>query len=135
MISYQHTEFRGEDESVTNNLLGFVYDIPYFGACGIFPPLHIANNVFLSGGGDGGMGPGAISKPFQIMENDYHELVRVVKMTDPHQLKGRARFIDVQFQFDSDFDHIHDHMEWVAAVCDKHREAYQKRKKIVNRDT
>jgi hypothetical protein len=29
-------------------LLMLVYDIPYFPACGVFPPLHILNQVFFT---------------------------------------------------------------------------------------
>ncbi len=124
-ISYQRTEFHRKNKLVENPLLGFVYAIPYFGACGIFPPLHIANHIFLSGGGDGGMGPGAIWEPFKITKKEYQELVGVVKSTPPRLLKGQARYIDLPFQFDTEFDYIKDRMDWIAAVCDKLREEYQ----------
>ena len=59
-ISYVWKEFHRNDEKVVNTLLAFIYDIPYSGACEIFPPLHILNQIFRDGEGDGVMRPGAI---------------------------------------------------------------------------
>jgi hypothetical protein len=127
IIKYERTEFHGDDELIENELLAFVYDIPYFGACGIFPPIHIINSIFLSGGGDGGMSPGAIWSPFEITVEEYDELVEAVKKTPASHLSSKARNCDIQFEFDSEFDNITDRFEWLTEVCNKHRENFHKR--------
>jgi len=49
-VRYERYEHRGGENSIhTGTLLTFVYDIPYFDACGEFPPLRIANQILLSG--------------------------------------------------------------------------------------
>lgn len=101
----------------------FVYDIPYFGACGIFPPLHICNQWFLSGGGDGGMSPGASWEPFEISQEEYYELVAVIKNQDPKTISNEARFTAIKFKFDTSFNAIEERFEWLSKVCEKHREA------------
>ncbi|WP_155313727.1 hypothetical protein [Desulfosarcina ovata] len=126
-IKYDRTEFHAGDESVENDLLSFVYDIPYFGACGIFPPIHIVNTIFLEGGGDGGMSPGAIWTPFEITEKEYEELVEAVKNTPLTNLEGKARYCEIQFEFDPEFDHIIDQFDWLQEVCKKHRENFHKK--------
>src|SRR6516164_9115535 len=53
-----------EPKVMENTLLAFVYDIPYFAACAVFPPFHLLNQILLCGGSDGGMSPGATWKSF-----------------------------------------------------------------------
>jgi hypothetical protein len=100
----------------------FIYDIPYFPACGIFPPLHIINQVFSSGGGDGGMSPGASWEPFTISEEEYTVLKKTVANTSISEIEPYARYAHVQMKFDAEFDSIGDRFEWMRAVCEKHRE-------------
>jgi hypothetical protein len=130
-VSYIRTEFHQEDINIDNTLLAFVYDVPYFGACGIFPPFHILNEIFLSGGGNGGMSPGAIWQPFGITEEEYLELKNAVLSIEPMDLRDLARYCDIQFEFDPEFDNIQDRRKWTVATCEKHRESYHK--KIKNR--
>jgi hypothetical protein len=108
------------------SLIVLVYDIPYFGACGIFPPLHVCNWYFSSGGGDGGMSPGASWEPFEISADEYAELVEAVRTLDPGTIADQARYTSGKFAFDDAFDGIADPLEWYKAVCDKHREAYHR---------
>lgn len=123
-ISYLRTEFHANDQKVENDLLAFVYDIPHLGACGIFPPLHILNEILRSGGGDGGMSPGAIWTPFEITEEEYEELTNEIGSTKPEELKHLARYCNIQFEFDPDFNSVKDRFKWMEAVCEKHRESY-----------
>lgn len=104
----------------------FVYDIPYFAACGIFPPFHIANEIFASGGSDGGMSPGATWQPFTVSRYDYNALVEHLRSVDLASLKGKVRYTVMQFGFDSQLDDIQDRQAWVEAVCAKHGEAYHR---------
>lgn len=126
-IKYKRTEFHGDDEPVENDLLCFIYDIPYLGACGIFPPIHILNEILSSGGGDGGMGPGAAWEPFRITDKEYSELKQVLINTPLEFIRNKVRYGDAQFEFDSEFDSLQDQMEWLQNVCNKHRESYHRR--------
>jgi hypothetical protein len=124
-IRYERIEFHGDIEVVENNLLCFIYDIPYIGACGIFPPLHICNEIFSKGGGTGGMGPGATWEPFIITEEEYNELKKKIITTPLELIKNTARYCEVQFEFDVDFDNIRDMSKWLRMVCNKHCESYR----------
>ena len=125
VIKYAREEFHGEDEACEGTLLTFVYDIPYFSACGVFPPLHIVNEVFASGRSGGGMSPGASWEPFTISEEEYHALVKAVREAPVSELKPYARYADLQMKFDHEFDSIGDRMAWMKTVCDKHRDGWQ----------
>ena len=126
-INYRRHEFRHYPEKRTADLFTLVYDIPYFGACGIFPPLHIINEIFASGGSDGGMSPGAIWQPFTIDEPEYNELVTQVKTVVPKMLGDQARYNQIPFEFDQSFDYITSWSAWLSAVCNKHRLAYHQK--------
>lgn len=130
-LSYVRHEFHYEPEPARGNLLSLVYDIPYFGACGVFPPFHIANQTFASGGGDGGMSPGASWEPFQLTKDTYGKLVNLVKNTPPQTLKGKSRYYHIQFIEDSSFDKIQELFEWQEAVCNKHREWYHEQNRKI----
>ncbi|WP_223671202.1 hypothetical protein [Kangiella shandongensis] len=123
-ISYTRHEFHHEPEKVQGDLLTLVYDIPYLGACGVFPPLHIANITFSSGGGDAGMSPGASWEPFTLSEKQYKQLLERVLNESPEALKDKARFYHIPFITEPSFDHIQDREEWLKVVCKKHRKRY-----------
>jgi hypothetical protein len=103
-----------------------VYDIPYFGPCGIFPPFHIINQYFASGGSQGGMSPGATWEPFEISELEYLDLVATIMELDPALLGDSARYTEVKFRIDHSFDVIQDRIEWLQGVCEKHRKRNQR---------
>lgn len=123
-IHYVRYEFLHPPEPTSASLLIMVYDIPYFGACGVFPPYPIINQIFAEGGSDGGMSPGATWDPFQINQETYQALLNQVRHTDPQSLKGLARYCFIQFWEDPSFDYIQDRMTWLARACKKHRERY-----------
>ncbi len=134
IIHYERHEFHYPDpEPRTAALSVFVYDIPYFGACGIFPPFQIASQVFSSGGSQGGMSPGATWQPFSISQEEYNDLVERVRRTDPTSLKGKARYTMLKFGFDSQFDGIQDRFSWLTAVCEKHRDEYHRANRELSR--
>jgi hypothetical protein len=108
----------------TGTLLTFIYDIPYFAACGICPPFHIMNQAFSSGGDQGGMGSGTTWKPFTISIEEYAALVEAIKGTPLSEIASGVDFNFSPMKFDSLFDHIQDRTAWFAAVCAKHRESY-----------
>ena len=113
-----------DPEKVSGDLLNLVYEIPYFGACGIFPPYHLINIWFKSGGGDGGMSPGASWEPFEVDEDTYSKLTNKIKSTDPEILLRANESFFIKFDFDTSFDHITERELWVTNVCKKHRENY-----------
>ncbi len=74
------------------------------------------------------MGPGAIWTPFEITKDEYAELVKGVVSIHPEKFSNNARYCKIQFEFDSTFDDIANHLDWLKAVCQKHRENYHRRK-------
>lgn len=126
IIRYERHEFHYDPEDRQAPLYAFVYDIPYFGVCSIFPPFHIANQYFASGGSQGGMSPGATWEPFEISESEYQDLVATIKELDPATLGDTARYTEVKFAFDHSFDHIQDLFEWIQAVGQEHRKGSAK---------
>jgi hypothetical protein len=120
IIKYQRHEFHYEPEDREAPLSVLVYDIPYFGPCGIFPPFHIINQYLASGGSQGGMSPGATWEPFEISEMEYLDLVSTIMEVDPELLGDTARYTEVRFRIDHSFDHMQDRLEWLQAVCEKH---------------
>jgi hypothetical protein len=124
---YEYTSARVGDENTvhTGSLLTFVHDIPYFDACGVFPPLHVANQIFSRGQAGGGMSPGTEWKPFTISEHEYEMLVQAVKLTPISEIKPHARYAFLPLKFDHTFDDISDWRDWLVAVCKKHRNEWQ----------
>lgn len=126
-IEYERHEFHGVPERRSAELSVLVYDIPYFGACGIFPPLHIANEIFRSGGSEGGMSPGATWQPFEISSEEYESLILVIESLDPKSLGDQARYARVKYEFDKSFDQIQSWESWLLSICEKHRDSYHRR--------
>ncbi|HTT23322.1 MAG TPA: hypothetical protein VMG82_30625 [Candidatus Sulfotelmatobacter sp.] len=130
-ITYTRYEFTAaqadeEDTVHTSDLLTFVYDIPYFGACGIFPPRHVANEMFQRGTIGGGMGPGTSWEPFTVSEDEYAALVEAIQETPVDTIKPHARYAFVKFKFDASLDGIDSWYAWVSACCKKHRESWHR---------
>ena len=125
-IEYYRHEFHGDPEKVTGDMLSFVYDVPYLPACEVFPPLHILNRILIEGGGDGGMSPGASWEPFELTEEEYSELWSEIDKTDVSSLSDKARYAEVKFIRDPEFDNITDRFEWMEKVCEKHRDRYMR---------
>jgi hypothetical protein len=128
IINYLRHEFTWpEPEARSAPLYIFVYDIPYFGACGIFPPLHIINQCFSAGGSQGGMSPGATWPPFHVSHAEYFELREAVEGIDPRSFVAEARYTHMKFHFDPEFDSVMERGSWFEQVCAKHRSAYHQR--------
>jgi hypothetical protein len=123
-VQYVRHEFHCDPEPREGTLLAFVYDIPYFGACGVFPPFNIVNQVFSRGGNTGGMSPGATWQPFTISREEYDELIADLEKTPVSEIRPNARYADLPLKIDREFDHIQDRIEWVKAVCAKHRDGW-----------
>jgi hypothetical protein len=126
-IKYERTEYRHEPEKREAPLATFIYDVPYFGACGIFPPYTVINQYFAQGGFNGGMGPGAKWAPFKISKEEYDQLRQEVETIIPQTLGDQARYTRVKFEFDPSFDQISDLYAWMEAVCKKHRNEFHRK--------
>ena len=125
-ISYVRHEFPGRSSNREGSLLVLVYDIPYFGACGVFPPFHLLNQFLLTGGSQGGMSPGATWQPFSLSEQEYQDLAAAVRAVSPKTLLRKARYAQLSYKFDPSFDHHRDYFEWMSDVCAQHRNAWQR---------
>lgn len=112
---------------VSGTLVRLVYDIPYFGACGVFPPLHVANQWFAHGGGDAGMNPGASWEPFRVSRETYRQLSNEIENTDPADFHDASEIFRIKFIFDTSFDQVQDRFAWARAVCRKHRASFLER--------
>ena len=124
ILRYKRHEFRHQPKWQKGTLLTFVYDIPYFPPCGIFPPLHILNQILSDGGGDGGMSPGASWEPFTLEIDEYESLVEAIKTTPIIDIEPHARYAHVPLKFDSSFDQLTSRWDWMKAVCEKHRDSW-----------
>ena len=126
-LAWERHEYFYDPEPRVGSLLWLVFDVPYFDACGIFPPFHIANQIFGSGGSEGGMGPGATWEPFSLLEDEYQALVDAVLSTPAAEIAPHARYAMRPKALDPSFDHIQDRLTWMKAVCDKHRTAWHEK--------
>lgn len=125
-VKYVRYEFHSDPEPCEGTLLTFIYDIPYFSGCGVLPPYHILNQILAGGGTTGGMSPGATWKPFTISREKYDELVVAVRNTPISKICSHARYAQVPMRVDPEFDHIQDRIEWLKAVCAKHRDRWHR---------
>lgn len=135
-----------DPEPFENSLLAFIYDIPDFGACGVFPPFQLLNQFLLRGRFGGGMSPGAAWDPFTLSLDEYNQLVEAVRTVPPESLRDRARYAHLPFTFDPAFDgdpsaypthspperwhrfippDLKAYVTWSSAVCAKHRDRWR----------
>jgi hypothetical protein len=91
--------------------------------------LHVLNELLSSGGGDGGMSPGASWTPFEISGSDYAALIPRVLNPERSRLAALARYHDQEWSLDPELDHHTDYVAWRQAACEKHRSAYDAKRK------
>lgn len=123
-VTYERYEYLGQNTVHNGTLLTFIYDVPHFDACGIFPPYHIANQIFIRGTAGGGLSPGATWEPFAISEEEYAALVESVQQTHISEIKPHARYAFVPMKLDTSLDGIEERRDWFRAACQKHRAAW-----------
>lgn len=128
-IEYKRHEFHANPQNRRADLRTFIYDIPYFPPCGIFPPLHLLNQVLEKGGGDGGMSPGTSWKSFSINDAEYAELIEAILGTPLEYVAPQARYAHMKPRIDRTFDDIQDYTDWMFAVCEEHRDSWQNKLK------
>lgn len=130
-IDYIRHEPFFDPEPANGNLIQLVYDIPYFSACGVFPPFHVFNQIMSDGGGDGGMSPGASWKPFKLDKENYDILLNTVRETNPKTLAGKSRYYHIKFIEAPEFNHIDDRWIWLEQTCNKYREWYHEQNRNI----
>jgi hypothetical protein len=123
-LAYTRHEPGDKPRRLKRSLLEFVYDVPHLAPCGVFPPLHILNDLLRTGGGDAGMSPGASWEPFELDAGEYEALAKAVLDTSPTTFGSSPRFAQVQLMFDHDFDYIVDRMVWNRAVSEAHQQQW-----------
>jgi hypothetical protein len=124
-VQYVHTFIHSDGEPREGSLLTFVYDIPYFPPCGVFPPFHLLNQQLSSGGSDGGMSPGAIWEPFTITSEEYTQLVEAIESTPLDVIKPHAHYAIAKPIFDHELDGLQDYFTWLMAAGAKHGVRYR----------
>ena len=129
-VQYVHTFLHGDDEPREGSLLTFMYDIPYFPPCGVFPPFHILNQQLSSGGSDGGMSPGAIWEPFTITSEEYTKLVEAIESTPLDVIKPHAHYAIAKPIFDHELDGLQDYFTWLMAAGAKHGARYREEARV-----
>ena len=127
IVRYTRHEPHGLPEQREAPLSVFVYDVPYLPASGLLPPLHLLSPLLMSGGSEGGMGPGATWEPFNLSISEYEELVASLATQSASEVSQRARYAEVPLAVDPSFDHINDRFAWAKAVMEAHGERYRLR--------
>ncbi len=124
-VQYFREEIHHDLEPRESSLLSFVYDIPYFPPCGVFPPFVLLNQFLALGSCGGGMSPGTSWEPFSVSEEEYAELVQALETTALPQIKPHARYAWVRPILDPSLDHVDLYLVWALAVGLKHREVWK----------
>jgi len=89
--------------------------------CGFIPPFRVVASVFRSGGGNAGMSPGCIWKPFELDEDCYWEAVQQLEQFTPEDLKSRHRDPQIVGEIRPDYaaPDTDDYFVWLNSL--KHR--------------
>lgn len=123
IIEYIALDCHGPDFPGKLPLEAFVFEVPHFGACGVFPPLKVLNQMFDLGTMGGGMSPGARWSPFSISEDEYQELLGMV-LEPPSESSICTRRPWQCFIVDNDFDVYTTLDAWRTAACGRYRERW-----------
>jgi len=105
-------------------LAEFLLDVPYLMEhTGVIPPINVLNELLLSGGDSGGMGPGTTWKPFEISSEEHKELVDFYSSADLDALKKTHALIKFdEFVINTELSLLDSYGVWL-------RESFAKYKK------
>jgi hypothetical protein len=120
LIKYQRHEFRYPTEPREAPLWAFFFDVPYLLVFGVFPPRRVLNSHLRSGGGDGGMSPGASWQPFELTEDGYNSVLPLVLKPDHARLRTLVRYPLDEVTLDPEFDGCKDLPGWLGALRGKY---------------
>lgn len=122
VVKYTRLDDRGPASSVEAPLWGFLLDVPYLGAAGIFPPLHLLNQVLMAGGKK--WVTGATWEPFQITAEEYKEAIPNILVPPSALLERYSRTPWQVFELDPDLDDCADYESWLKKAMQKHGQAW-----------
>lgn len=116
-----HWSYLGPPIKRRELLVDFVLDVLYlFGSNGFVPPLRVLNEVLLSGGNSGGMGPGTTWRPFWITEREYAELVDALLKLDVEAARKTHPYVYFQRAVvDEELSTTNTYIEWVTKCAEK----------------
>ena len=123
-IEYVQTDKFYAPKPVETDLLTFIYDVPTLPACGVLPPRHILNQALQTGGNLKTKSQDSSWKPFEITSQDYEKLVQQLNVTNPGDLRPKARFTEVKLERDVALDNYKSSDSWTKAACRKHKSKY-----------
>jgi len=126
-VSYQrHDPFREFPEHRNELLAYFLLDVPYLLYFGVIPSRAAINQVLASGGGSGGMSPGASWLPFEIGEDEYWDVVDFwERMSIQEKLEDdRFRYDPRAFFTDWDVMRETDHLQYLRRSREKYEALY-----------
>lgn len=90
-IEYTATNFREAEAKCRGTLADLVIDALIIPQCGLIPPFPVLRAILRTGGGDGGMSPGCIWKPFELSEAEYWQIVEQLEAMALEDFKFRHR--------------------------------------------
>jgi hypothetical protein len=122
LVKYVRHDDRGPSVPVEAPLWGFLLDVPYLGAAGVFPPLRLLNQVLAAGGKKWVVG--ATWEPFQITADEYQEAIPNVLVPPSQLLERYSRTPWQVFELDPELDDCADYDEWFKITMHKHGQAW-----------
>jgi hypothetical protein len=123
VVKYKtHWSYAGKAVKREATLTDFVLDIPYLmNDTGVIPPFDVLNQVLVTGGDNGGMGPGASWKPFTLSRSEYIQLREELLKLDILEAKIQHPYISFSNVIeDAELDEIIDYREWLKVSFQKH---------------
>jgi len=126
-VKYKRHEFHQKYPSSKNEELHrFLLDIPYLMYYGVVPSREAINEVLRTGGGDGGMSPGASWEPFELTEDDYWEVVERWDQMDIAKEREDDHFRYNPKNFVQDFEimNISKHLAYLKRSREKYESHY-----------
>lgn len=126
-VNYKrHEPFRKFPEHRNELLAYFLLDVPYLLYFGVIPSREAINQVLATGGGGGGMSPGASWLPFEISDEEYWEVVEFWGQMEIQEKRDDDRFRYDPRAFFQDWDVMRetDHLAYLRRSRDKYAELY-----------
>lgn len=119
IIEYVQHDDRAPSRHAEAPVWAFLFDIGYLGGCGVFPPLHLLNQVLLTGGKHPGV-TGTSWEPFELSRDEYTAILPSILSPDTVALQKYSRFPWQRFGLDGELDGCTDYIDWQRKACAKH---------------
>lgn len=119
LVPYVQHSDRGPSRRTEAPIWAFLFDVGYLGACGVFPPLHLLNQVLRTGGKHPGV-TGTSWEPLELTQDEYAAILPNILSPDPAALEKYSRFPWQRFRLDAELERCTDYMDWHRRACSKH---------------